>query len=102
MSGRSRGRCTAPLRRWKLSLDDEASIEKFAAFGAARNEMLERTNTPAAPCTVVNSNVRKRARLEAIRHVLHAVPYASKGESIVHAPDSRVVQAASSLFPHGD
>jgi polyphosphate kinase 2 len=87
-----------PLKQWKLSPTDEASIERFADYGAARDDMLRRTNTPLAPWTVVNSNVKKLSRLEAIRHVLHELPYPSKDTTVVHAPDTRVVQPASALF----
>ena len=96
---RFEGRRSDPLKQWKLSPNDEASITRFAEYGAARDEMLRRTDTPYAPWTIVNSNVKKRARLEAMRHVLHELPYASKDDSIVHAPDPRVVRPASSVFP---
>jgi polyphosphate kinase len=62
--------------------------------------MLRRTDTPHAPWTVVNSNVKKLSRLEAIRHVLHELPYPTKDTSIVHAPDPQVVQPAVRLFGH--
>jgi polyphosphate kinase len=87
-----------PLKRWKLSPNDEASIARFAEYGAARDEMFLRTNTPGAPWTVINSNVKRRARLESMRHVLHALPYPSKDESVVRMPDPRVVQPAAALF----
>jgi polyphosphate kinase 2 len=88
-----------PLRQWKLSPNDEASVTRFADYSAARDEMLRRTDTAFAPWTVVNSNVKRRARLESIRHVLHELPYPSKDESVVHAPDPRVVQPAAALLP---
>jgi polyphosphate kinase 2 len=91
-----------PLKRWKLSPTDEASIARFAEYGAARDEMLTRTDTTHAPWTVVNSNVKRRGRLEAMRHVLSELPYASKDESLVTAPDARVVQRAAELFPPAD
>jgi polyphosphate kinase len=91
-------RRTDPLKQWKLSPNDEASVTLFSEYGLARDEMLRRTDTSHAPWTVVNSNVKKRARLEAIRHVLHELPYASKDESIVGEPDARVVRPAAALF----
>ena len=95
---RFEARRSDPLKQWKLSPNDEASVQRFADYGAARNEMFKRTDSAVAPWTVVNSNVKKRARLEAIRHVLHEVPYPSKDESIVHAPDPRVVQPVAALL----
>ena len=86
-----------PLRQWKLSPTDEAAIERFADYSAARDDMLDRTDTSNAPWTVINSNTKKRARLEALRHVLHALPYPSKDDSIVSEPDGRVVQPAAAL-----
>jgi hypothetical protein len=76
-----------------------ASVKRFAEYGAARDETLRRTDTASAPWTVVNSNVKRRARLEAIRHVLDKLPYPSKDESAVYAPDPRVVQPAASCGP---
>ena len=95
---RFEGRRRDPLKQWKLSPTDEASIERFAEYGAARDDMLRLTDTPHAPWTVVNSNVKKLSRLEAMRHVLHELPYPSKDTSVVHAPDRRVVQPAATLF----
>ena len=48
-------------------------------------------NWDAIP-TAVNSNVKRRARLEAMRHVLHEVPYPSKDEVIVRPPDPEAKQ----------
>jgi polyphosphate kinase 2 len=91
-----------PLKQWKLSPNDEASIKRFSEYGAARDDMLRRTDLPEAPWTVVNSNVKRRARLESMRHVLHELPYRSKDESVVRAPDPRVVQPAAALDHDGD
>jgi polyphosphate kinase 2 len=96
---RFEGRRKDPLKVWKLSPNDEASISKFAEYGAARDRMLRKSDTDHAPWTVVNSNVKKLARLEAIRHVLHELPYASKDLEIVQAADPRVVRQAAELFP---
>jgi polyphosphate kinase 2 len=95
---RFEGRSSDPLKQWKLSPNDEASVTKFAEYGKARDRMLRLSDTAHAPWTVVNSNVKKLARLEAIRHVLHHVPYPSKDTTVVHAPDPRVVQAASAAM----
>ena len=91
------GRRGDPLKQWKLSPNDELAVKKFAQYGAARDEMLRRTDTPHAPWTVVNSNVKKWARLESMRHVLHELPYSHKDRDVVHAPAPLVVRPASSL-----
>jgi polyphosphate kinase 2 len=86
-----------PLRRWKLSPMDEASIDLFDAYTDARNEMLLATDTHAGPWTIVNSNQKRRARLEAIRAVLAALPYDDKDSAVAHAPDPLVVRPAMQL-----
>jgi len=97
---RFEARRTDPLKQWKLSPNDEASVSKFADYGKARDRMLRRTDTAHAPWTVVNSNVKKLGRLEAMRHVLHALPYDHKDHKVVTAADPRVVQPAKALLPH--
>ncbi len=91
------GRRGDPLKQWKLSPNDELAVKKFAQYGAARDEMLRRTDTAHAPWTVINSNVKKWARLESMRHVLHELPYSHKDHEVVHAPEPFVVRPASSL-----
>jgi polyphosphate kinase 2 len=86
-----------PLRRWKLSPIDEASLGRFHDYTEARNAMFFYTDTPEAPWTVVNSNDKRRARLEAIRAVLHTLEYDHKDTEEAHAPDPRVVRPASAL-----
>ena len=63
-------RKTDPLRQWKFSPVDEASLGKWDEYTKARDAMLIHTDSPAAPWIVVNSNEKKRARLESIRHVV--------------------------------
>jgi polyphosphate kinase 2 len=86
-----------PLRQWKLSPIDDASIGLFDAYTVARNEMLLATDTTLSPWTVVNSNEKSRARLESIRFVVNALDYDHKDESIAHEPDPRVVRPAAAL-----
>lgn len=59
-------------------------------------------DTADAPWTVVKSNDKKRARLEAIRHVLHTLPYPDKDERIVHRPDPHICAPATELFETGE
>jgi polyphosphate kinase 2 len=90
-------RRTDPLRQWKLSPIDEASIDRFDDYTEARNQMLLATDTGPAPWTLVNSNDKRRARLESIRAVLHELPYAHKHGKVAHAPDPHVVRPAASV-----
>ena len=87
-----------PLKQWKLSPIDEVSVAKYDAYTAARNEMLLATDTLVAPWTIVNSNEKRRARLGAIRSVLHALDYEHKDHDVVGEPDPRVVRTAHSVF----
>jgi polyphosphate kinase 2 len=86
-----------PLRQWKLSPMDAEASARFAAFGTARNVMLVHTDHPDAPWTIVNSNDKRRARLESIRHVLSQLPYYHKDHDVVTAPDRNVVRAAADV-----
>ena len=93
---------TDPVRRWKLSPTDLASLDKWDDYTTAKEAMFFYTHTADAPWTVVKSNDKKRARLEAIRHVLHTLPYPNKDTSIVHAPDPRVCGSATALSELGE
>ena len=59
-----------PVRQWKLSPTDIALLDKWDAYTSAKVTMFERTNTDVAPWTVIRSNDKKRARLEAMRSLL--------------------------------
>lgn len=87
-----------PLKQWKISPIDEVSVAKYDAYTKARNEMLLATNTLVAPWTIINSNEKRRARLGAIRSVLHSLDYEHKDHDVVGEPDPRVVRTAHSLF----
>jgi polyphosphate kinase 2 len=87
-----------PLRHWKFTDIDRASIDRFDDYTHARNAMLVHTDSRDAPWTIVNSNEKRRARLEAIRHVASSLPYHEKDTDVAHAPDPRVVQPASEVI----
>jgi polyphosphate kinase 2 len=87
-----------PLKQWKLSPMDVEAQARYAQYGKARDAMLEQTHREHAPWTVINSNEQKRARLEAIRHVLSSVPYRHKDRSVVGRPDPLVVGDAAALL----
>ncbi|MER7165270.1 polyphosphate kinase 2 [Micromonospora sp. NPDC000207] len=83
-----------PVRQWKLSPMDIASLDKWDEYTEAKEAMFFYTDTADAPWTVVKSNDKKRARLEAMRHVLHRFGYAEKDPEVVGAPDPMVVGPA--------
>ena len=74
-----------PVRRWKLSPTDLASLDKWDAYTEAKEAMFFYTDTEHAPWTVVKSNDKKRARINALRHVLHTLDYTGKNTD----PDRR-------------
>ncbi|STY68533.1 polyphosphate kinase 2 [Micrococcus luteus] len=93
---------TDPVRRWKLSPTDLASLDKWDDYTNAKEAMFFYTHTADAPWAVVKSNDKKRARLEAIRHVLHTLPYPDKDERIVHRPDPQICGPANELAEYGE
>ena len=80
-----------PLKQWKLSPMDLASIDKWDDYTEAKEAMFFYTDTADAPWTVIKSDDKKRARLEAMRNFLHALPYPDKDRETVHAPDPLIV-----------
>lgn len=82
-----------PLKVWKLTPMDIASLKKWDDYTAKRDTMLEKTHTPAAPWTVVRANDKRRARLNLIRHILASLPYDGKDEKAIGAVDGRILGA---------
>jgi polyphosphate kinase 2 len=91
-----------PVRQWKLSPMDLASLDKWDDYTEAKEAMFFYTDTADAPWTVVKSNDKKRARLEAMRHVLNRFPYTGKDAEIVGAPDPLIVGPAATLLEQGE
>ncbi|MFN8544259.1 MAG: polyphosphate kinase 2 [Candidatus Binatia bacterium] len=87
-----------PLKQWKLSPIDLASLHKWEAYTEAKEEMFFHTDTADAPWTVIRSDDKKRARINCMRYVLTHVPYAGKDEDAVVEPDPRVVIRAKDLI----
>jgi polyphosphate kinase 2 (PPK2 family) len=80
-----------PLRQWKLSEIDMQAQEHWDAFTERKYEMLRRTHTPAAPWTVIRSEKKHAARLNAMRIVLDSVDYEDRNLELDHVPDPDVV-----------
>jgi polyphosphate kinase len=80
-----------PVKRWKLSPIDLASLDKWDEYTKAREAMFYHTDLADTPWTVVKSNDKKRARLEAMRYVLSRVPYEDRDEATVGIPDPLIV-----------
>ncbi len=84
-------RHTDPVRRWKLSPMDLQSLDKWDAYTEAKEAMFFYTNTADAPWTVIKSNDKKRARIEALRYVLSVLDYDEKDHDVVGTPDPLIV-----------
>jgi polyphosphate kinase 2 len=72
---RFEARLDDPLRRWKLSPMDLQSIEHWEDYSRAKDEMFVHTDIPEAPWHVVESDDKRRARVNMIAHLLGSVPY---------------------------
>ena len=79
-----------PLKQWKLSQIDVDGLAKWDAYTVAIAETLKKTHTTAAPWTVIKSDDKRRARLNAIRTVLHGVDYDGKDEKAIGAIDTAI------------
>jgi polyphosphate kinase len=90
-----------PLKRWKLSPIDFEAIARWKDYSKAFDEMIEQTNTDAAPWTIVRANDKLRARLNAIRVVLDRMPYESKDKSAIGDIDRRIVLDARGYLKRG-
>jgi polyphosphate kinase 2 len=91
-----------PLKQWKLSPVDMASLSKWDDYTRAKEEMFFHTNTPNAPWTVVRSDDKKRARINCIRFVLHSLEYPNKDMKQLGEVDTRIVGSARDIFEKGE
>lgn len=87
-----------PLKQWKLSPIDIKGLTKWDDYTAAQVEMFRFTHTETAPWTVVRSNDKYRARINAIRHVLSQVDYDGKDRKVVGTPDELIVGSGAEFF----
>jgi polyphosphate kinase len=85
---------TDPLKQWKLSPIDKASLEKWDDYTEAKEAMFFYTDTADAPWIIVKSDDKKRARLEAMTHFLSSIDYPGKDRRIVKKPDPLIVGRA--------
>jgi len=83
-----------PLKQWKLSPVDTASLGKWEQYTAAKQAMFAATDTPHAPWIVINSDCKKRARLNAMRYVLSHFQYSHKNDKDIAALDPLLVSRA--------
>ncbi len=90
-----------PLKHWKLSPTDMASLDKWDAYTMAKEGMFRLTDLDESPWIVVKSDCKKRARLNAMRYVLQRMPYAGKDVGRIGALDPLLVGRPAVLDPDG-
>lgn len=99
---RFKARETDPLKQWKLSPMDLASLDKWDDYTQAKEAMFFHTDTADAPWTVIKSDDKKRARINAMRYILHTIPYTNKNQEIACAPDPLILGNASEIYEAGE
>jgi polyphosphate kinase 2 len=87
-----------PLKQWKLSPIDLASLDKWDDYTAAKEAMFLHTDTEDAPWIIIKSDCKKRARLNALRYVLHRMPYTGKDIDRIGALDPLIVGRPTLAF----
>ncbi|HEV3381746.1 MAG TPA: polyphosphate kinase 2 [Trebonia sp.] len=88
---RFKSRLEDPMRRWKLSDMDLESISRWEDYSRAKDDMFVQTDIPEAPWNVVESDDKRRARINMIAHLLSTIPYHDVPEprlKLPHRPDS--------------
>ena len=101
-SRRFKERQVHPLKQWKLSPVDLASLDKWDAYTEAKEAMFFHTDTADSPWTVIKSNDKKRARLNAMRYVLHAMPYTGKDAARIGKVDNLLIGRANVIHERGE
>ncbi len=91
-----------PLKQWKLSPIDLASLDKWDDYTKAKEAMFFHTDTADAPWTVIKSDCKKRARLNALRYILHKLPYTNKDIDHIGPLDPLLVGRAHVVYERGE
>ncbi|MGG7517344.1 polyphosphate kinase 2 [Allorhizobium undicola] len=87
-----------PLKVWKLSPMDIAALNKWEDYTGKRDRMLEKTHSKGAPWMVVKANDKRRARLNVIRHMLHALDYEGKDKKALGEIDEKIIGKAPDML----
>lgn len=95
-------RAQDPLKQWKLSPMDLESLGRWDEYTEAKESMLFYTDTADAPWTIVRSDDKKRARLNAIKFLLNSLPYSGKDEALLSDMDPLVVGSAKTIYEQGE
>ena len=88
---RFHSRGISPLKQWKLSPIDKASLDKWEDYTEAKEAMFFYTDTADAPWTVIKSTDKKRARVNCMLHFLNQLDYPDKDRVVLRGPDPLIV-----------
>lgn len=91
-----------PLKQWKLSPVDLASLDKWDSYTKAKEAMFFATDTADAPWTVIKSDCKKRARLNGLRFILQKIPYTNKDLTKIGQVDPLIVGRAQTVFEQNE
>lgn len=87
-----------PLKQWKLSPVDKASVGLWHEYTRAKEAMFFYTDTASCPWTIIKSDDKKRARLNCMRHFLSKLDYPDKNYEVVNGPDPLIVGSPSQVI----
>ena len=91
-----------PLKHWKLSPIDRASLARWDDYTEAKEAMFFYTDTADAPWTIVKSSDKKRARINCMQHFLGSLDYPNKNKSVVRPPDPLIVGISQHVIGNSD
>jgi len=99
---RFQSRSNDPLKQWKLSPIDKASLDKWDDYTEAKEAMFFYTDTADSPWTIIKSDDKKRARLNCMQFFLSSVPYPNKNTKVVTGPDPLIVGTTAHVIGRDD
>ena len=99
---RFRSRQHDPLKQWKLSPIDRASLDRWDDYTEAKEAMFFYTDTADAPWTIVKSSDKKRARINCMQHFLSSLDYTGKDTHVVRPPDPLIVGVSEHVIGNSD
>lgn len=98
---RFQSRSSDPLKHWKVSPVDIRSIDKWREYTEAKEAMFLLTNFEVAPWTIIKSDDKKRARINAMRHLVNVMDYKGKDHDVARAPDPSIVAYSHEVYTAG-
>jgi len=95
---RFKSRKKDPLKQWKLSPVDLASLARWDDYTTAKDAMMFHTDTKDAPWTIIRSDDKKRGRVNCMRHFLNQLNYVGKDHDVVMAPDPLIAGTSKQIY----